>query len=369
MFSYGWVFQTGLFNFYLSIGLALAALSALWTREVRGKVMCLLLSPLIVLAHPLGFVVFVVFAALEQISRRFSTRGVATAFVIAVASIVATRWYLLSHYHVSFSDRPFWMTTGPDQLALYAPIYLAIALVVLILFVAQGLEAIVLRYPLPKNLHEKLIFVGTLYLLLKIALWLLPDEVSWKIGTARASLLVNRATLLCAILVLAIMAILPAHKWKTWAWTVVTSVFFIALYYSTGNLSRLQSTAMNTVRALPPGVRLTASGFWQPSLGVINPHLAERACVQHCFVISNYEIASNQFRIRSDSANSLVAKKLTEIDQMQRGSYVVKTDDLPLFSLHACGPLGGICLGRLAAGDQNGHPSIEFGTPNNPPLR
>jgi hypothetical protein len=362
MFAYGWTFQTGLFNFYLSVGLALGALAGLWTRELRGRVICLVLLPLMLLAHPLGVCVFVGFAVFEIVSRRFETRGILGALVISTLVMVATRMYLARHYYVKYSDRPFWITTGPDQLVLYSNISLGLALVVLFLLIVLAVEAFDWRWPRTPEQKRKLILVGALYCIIKLAVSLLPDNVLWSATTAEASLLVNRATLVAAVLAVAVMACVPAHRWKTIAWGGVTFIFFAVLYLTTGNLSRLQRSAYDTVRAFPPGTRFVASGNWQPLLGVLNAHLAERACVLRCFVLSNYEIASNQFRVRARPDSPLVETNLPENDQMQDGIYVIREQDLPLFALHPCPAVGHVCVGKLAAGDQNGHPSVELGT-------
>lgn len=362
MFAYGWTFQTGLFNYYLSIGLALAALAALWTRETRGRVVCLVLLPLVLLAHPLGICVFVGFAIFEVVSRKFGTRGIVTALVISTAIMIATRIYLTRHYYVKYSERPFWITSGPDQLILYSYIFVAIALITAVLIVVISVEAW-FRKPRPAGeLRRGLILAGSLYLLIKLAISLLPDDVLWSATTAEASLLVNRATLVAGILAVAVMVCLPARRWTSIAWSVVSLIFFVSLYFTTGNLSRLQRSAYDTVRAFPPGTRFVASGNWQPLLGVLNAHLAERACVGRCFVLSNYEIASKQFRVRAQVGSPLIESSIVENDLMQNGKYVVREKDLPLFALHPCPTVGHVCVGKLAAGDRNGNPSVELGT-------
>jgi hypothetical protein len=362
MFSYGWVFQTGLFNFYLSIGLALAALAALWSREVRTRWLCLVLLPLIMLAHPLGVVVFAAFAFFEFLSRKFHTRGLAVGVFVSVGLMLVIRSYLAARYYVTYSKRPIWLTSGPDQLVLYSRAYLAIAFVSLFLMLMVAIEAVDQRWTREPRQKSNIILVATLYLLVKAAISLLPDQVQWSGTTAMASFLVNRATLVAAVLLLALMALLQAHRWKTIVWGVVTLVFFGFLYVSTGNLSRLQRNTFDSVRTLPLGARLISSGDLLPLLGVKTPHVADRACVQHCFVINNYEIASNQFRLRAKSDTPLVEKNLAANDRMQDGTYLVRPEDLPLFSLRPCPDGKSVCLGKLAAGDQNGHPSIELGT-------
>src|SRR3990172_6236879 len=56
MLAYGWTFQMGFFNYYLSLGLAFFALALLWRGRGWGRAAALPLLPLIWLAHPLGVV-------------------------------------------------------------------------------------------------------------------------------------------------------------------------------------------------------------------------------------------------------------------------------------------------------------------------
>src|SRR5258707_4791045 len=55
MLAYGYVFYMGFMNYYLSLGLACFGLAALWHCEKRGILVAVVLAPLVLLAHPLGF--------------------------------------------------------------------------------------------------------------------------------------------------------------------------------------------------------------------------------------------------------------------------------------------------------------------------
>jgi len=55
MLAYGYSFSMGFLNYYLSIGLACFTLAAFWKGGAGNWITVLLLSPLIFLAHPIGF--------------------------------------------------------------------------------------------------------------------------------------------------------------------------------------------------------------------------------------------------------------------------------------------------------------------------
>ena len=55
MLAYSYVFYMGFMNYYLSLGLACFGLAALWHGENRGILIAVVLAPLVLLAHPLGF--------------------------------------------------------------------------------------------------------------------------------------------------------------------------------------------------------------------------------------------------------------------------------------------------------------------------
>src|SRR5258708_24650274 len=55
MVGYGYVFYMGFLHYYLSLGLACFGLAALWHGERRGILIAVVLAPLVLLAHPLGF--------------------------------------------------------------------------------------------------------------------------------------------------------------------------------------------------------------------------------------------------------------------------------------------------------------------------
>ena len=56
VFAYGWTFEMGFMNYYISLGLCFFALAAFWRAGSGGRLISLALIPLIWMAHPLGVI-------------------------------------------------------------------------------------------------------------------------------------------------------------------------------------------------------------------------------------------------------------------------------------------------------------------------
>src|ERR1700756_2904412 len=56
MLAYGWTFNVGFFNYYLSLGLGFFAIAIVWSAQGRGLGLAAILAALALVAHPQGFV-------------------------------------------------------------------------------------------------------------------------------------------------------------------------------------------------------------------------------------------------------------------------------------------------------------------------
>src|SRR5713101_10179407 len=56
MLAYGWTFNVGFFNYYLSLGLVFFATALVWSGRGRELILAAILAALVLLAHPQGFV-------------------------------------------------------------------------------------------------------------------------------------------------------------------------------------------------------------------------------------------------------------------------------------------------------------------------
>src|ERR1700738_2391761 len=55
MLAYGWTFNVGFFNYYLSLGLGFFATALVWSGRGRGLILAAALAALALVAHPQGF--------------------------------------------------------------------------------------------------------------------------------------------------------------------------------------------------------------------------------------------------------------------------------------------------------------------------
>src|SRR5208282_1781341 len=73
--AYGWTFNRGFFNYYLSLGLAFCALAVFCRTKGWRRLLVLAFAPLIYLAHPLGlawlFAAVLYLAVAEVVPKRF----------------------------------------------------------------------------------------------------------------------------------------------------------------------------------------------------------------------------------------------------------------------------------------------------------
>jgi hypothetical protein len=85
--------------------------------------------------------------------------------------------------------------------------------------------------------------------------------------------------------------------------------------------------------------------------------VVDRACIGRCFVYSNYEPSSGQFRVRVARQGSwIVTPSADDAEDMQGGGYQMDRSDLPAKQLYQCqkGDWTKLCLRDLAAGESTG---------------
>jgi hypothetical protein len=120
-------------------------------------------------------------------------------------------------------------------------------------------------------------------------------------------------------------------------------------------LNEVENNAEALLWKLPYGTRVIPTLTAQPDWRIeFVGHLADRACIGHCFTYSNYEPASEQFRVRVKEGSPIARSSYSEADGMEGGSYVFRGDDLPLMQLYQCDPndLRRLRLRELAVGDR-----------------
>jgi hypothetical protein len=358
MLAYGYAFNMGFFNYYLSIGLACFALALVWRGRAPDLAFAALLVPLIYLAHPLGFLWLAGTILYRVLASRLGRWWRFLVPAAAIAAVVMLRWHLLRHpeYQADWRPDPFYLWNGADQLVLYSGRYFFLAeaaFVAGVLSIAanlflRGREASVWKaMPLPIELYTVSLVVTAL----------LPENLRLVPDGAWIGLLVSRLTLISAIFGLCVLGSLDPRKWHFAAFTCVAAIFFFLLYQDTERLNRLEANAEALVRTLPPGTRVLNTIFATPDSRIsFIGHIADRACIGHCYSYGNYEPASGQFRVRVRPGSPIVTSVYEDTEEMGAGSHLVQVEDLPLKQIYQCddADLTRLCIRDLAAGENNG---------------
>jgi hypothetical protein len=336
---YGYAFHMGFVNYYLSIGFAFLALATAW-RGGAGNWLCAgALAAISLLAHPIGFVLFVAIAFYVSLWRLLPrwTRLVLPAMV--TISAVSMRFYFAGHDALAATWRSegFLQLLGQDQLNLFGHRYVLLSGIAVAWGIVCVLAAIYDWIFRAKKSSSVLRLAIELYFLAVIVTFCLPENFRVGLYAGWIGLLVSRLTLVTAVFGLLVLAALRLPRWSTHGNVFCALLFFLFLYQDTGKLDRMEASARTVVRNLPMGTRVVA---------VANPpddwriqfiyHSIERACIGRCFSFANYEASSLQFRVRASPDNYFVTTSVDQSDDMSSGDYIVRKEDLPLTSIYQC---------------------------------
>jgi hypothetical protein len=257
---------------------------------------------------------------------------------------------------------PFWYSTGADQLMVYGDRYERLA------WVALAFGAVCLLIEIVHNLRNRSWWNGIalpveLYLVGFFAVATFPENFRVSMYAAWIGLLVSRLTAICAILGLVVLARAQLRQWTIAGFLLIGTAYFVFLGLDTRGLSDLEASAEAAVATLPPETRiiptLRADANWRVEFV---SHVADRACIRRCFVYSNYEPSSKQFRVRVEKGGTwMVTDSAEDADDMQGGGYEIEKKDLPVKQLYQCdrGDWTKLCFHDLKEGESTG----QFGYP------
>jgi hypothetical protein len=357
MLAYGYVFYMGFMNYYLSLGLACFGLAALGHGERRGILIAGGLAPLVLLAHPLGFLWLAAAGAYRLLWPRM--RGWAEwlppAAAIGIGLLV--RWMLARHpeYQPDWPDAPFFQWNGADQFWVFRPAtrYVALAMVV---FVAAATLVDLLPWPRGRENGKERRLFPEFYAVAFCLTSLLPENLRPDENAGWIGLLVTRLTLISAIFAFCWLGTLRPRKWHLFALGACAAVYFTFVYRDTRQADRMEESAERITRELPPGTRVIATIFEPPDYRMVALHVVDRACVGHCFLYSNYEAATKQFRLRVREGSPVVVASADDSEDMQSGTYEVQDEDLPMKEIYQCDARDWtkLCVRDLKAGEENG---------------
>jgi hypothetical protein len=364
MLAYGYSFNMGFINYYTSIGLGCFCLALVWPSDEAARggnwAAAAAFAGLAWLAHPIGFLWAVATMLYVAIRRTLPGWWKLVLPAVAVTFLVAGRWYLHRRSDLTVdwqSGLPFWQSNGADQLMVYGDRYARLAWILLALgAICFVVEAVARRRD--TEWWKKVALPAELYLVAMIAVAALPENLRVSLYAAWVGLLVSRLTTISAILGLCGLGCVNLRKWGFVGFAGLAALYFLYLYQDTGTLNRLESNTERLVASLPVGTRIIPTLGADPDWRVeFVGHVADRACVGRCFVYSNYEPSSRQFRVRVASGGSwIVTGSADNAEDMQGGGYDIQAGDLPVKQLYQCSRADWtkVCLRDLAEGESTG---------------
>jgi hypothetical protein len=348
MLAYGWVFRMGLFNFYLSLGLCLVALSLAWAGRVRGLIVATPILALAYVAHalPVAWVLAVLgyrsLAAPLNARQRMLLLGGGIAAIVVISVVMQSIWTTF------WFPQQFAAVCAVDQLLIYDNKYFLVATG--LLFCWSRLVAGWMRTKGVVNVLSDVPF--QICVLTGAGILILPDWIRIP-GYQHAFVFqAERMSLVLGMCVCALIGGAEARSSVRWAIPAVALLFFAFTYADESALNSLEDRMEDLVERLPHGQRVVSA---VSAVGLsTNPttHMIDRVCVGRCYSYGNYEPASGAFRIRVVGDTPLVVASNRDATRLERGDYVVKERDLPLFQVVA-GP-NGLETRELSAGQISG---------------
>ena len=358
MLAYGYSFEMGFLNYYVSIGLACFSLAIFLRRRGREWMGGLLLVPIVWLAHPIGF--FWLIGTVVYIGIRAKLSGWwKLVLPLSVASaILAVSWYTAyrAKFLVDWDRGPFYFYNGVDQLALFGSRYFILAGTAFLFGVscvamdayAGGKDGAYWKaFELPFELYA-VTFCATS---------LLPENLRPSMYAGWIGLLGSRLTTISAILGLCVMGFLKPRKWHLAGFAACALCFFSFLYQDTTWINRLEANAEKLTSELQSGTRVLGT-IWAPKGWHVSfvGHVLDRACIGRCFSYANYEPSSEEFRVRAQKGSPVATTSSDDAEDMASGEYEVDETDLPMKQVYQCDErdLTKLCIRDLQAGEVNG---------------
>ena len=362
MLAYAYVFYMGFMNYYLSLGVACFGLAALWHGERRGILLAVILAPLALLAHPLGFLWLLAAGAYRLLWPRMKGWEEWLPPAAAIGIGLAMRWMLARHpeFQPDWPDQPFFRWNGADQFWVFRPAtwYVSLAMIAFVI-VATLLDLFPWQRGNGKSKERRLFpeFYAVAFCLTS----LLPENLRPDENAGWIGLLVTRLTLVSAIFIFCWLGTLRPRKWHFFTLAACAAVYFTFVYRDTRLSNQLEENAETLTRELPMGTRVLATIFEPPDYRMVTLHVVDRACVGHCFLYSNYEPATKQFRLRVSEGSPVAVASTDDSEDMQFGSYEVQDEDLPLKEIYQCDARDWtkLCIRDLKAGEKNGVGEIQ----------
>jgi hypothetical protein len=359
MLAYGYSFNMGFMNYYLSLGLACFSLALFCRPRGVGWVIGAFLVPITLLAHPIGFLWLIGTLMYTRLRNIVPGWWKVILPLTVLGILVAANQFMMWHaekYVADWYRGPFYVYNGADQLALYGERYYWLAGVAFFLGVFfAGADIIARRKEVAWWKPFALAF--ELYALAFCAIMLLPENFHLSLYSGWIGLLGSRLTTVSAIFGLCFMGSLNPRRWHFAGFAACALVFFGFLWQDTEWLNRLEANAESITKMLPAGTRVIPT-VWAPTGSRVSfiGHAVDRACIGHCFNYANYEPASGEFRVRVRPGSRVATASSDDSEEMESGEHEMQDEELPLKEIYQCdaGDLTKLCIRDLVSGEKNG---------------
>lgn len=348
--SYGVIFHSGLFNYYLSLALSFFALAILW-KPVRWDIFpALTLLTIASIAQPLPPIWVLATIAYVWVVRRSGPVYRTQIYIGSLAFFLLLRTGLIHSFPYVWRVRQAWFVTGADQAYVFGASYRLAFLANLSLWIVIILGAI--RTHGLKQVVGDLRF--QLYTLCVIGGFLLPDAVRFPGDGAYYGGIAQRFSLIGAVLVCPLLILSKPARWQPAALVLIAAIYFAQLYVDTGAINMLESRVEAAVQQLPYGQHVIGHFYYPPPHTLDISMILDRACIGRCFSYGNYEPSTRQFRVRALPNNSIVAwdESLPAYTQ-----YFMADQGESLYEVSRCAPSASqICV--RSVGSQNSTASL-----------
>jgi len=348
MLAYGWTFQSGLFNFYLSAGLGLWSLALLWEGGLTRSVLAVALMGLAYLAHGIGFCWAAGAMAYAWISNRTAPRYKPLLLVVTICAVIGLRFVITSRYQTFWSPHQWLEASAVDQVWTYGLKYIGVSVTLGLLW-----SFLFLRLSHQKTYME--IITGLPFqmsLITAAGILLIPTRIELHGFNAALSFITERMTLLLGVAICVLLGAAKPAKWETISFLVLAGVYFSFLYVDTKALNAAEDQVDAAVAQIPAGQRVFSSFSGGNERVILWPHAVDRACIGRCISYNNYEPHSGAFRIRTAVDNPIVVGTPTEHYALRYGGYVVTQQEAPLYQIQKCGTgAWSACISQLKVGE------------------
>ncbi len=349
VFTYGWVFHMGFFNFYCSLGLCLFALALLWKPKLPSLLVTPPLVALAFFAHalPVAWAVGVYICA--TLLRRLQRRIRLAVTLGSLTLVAGLRPIIARHFPVLFqspwSGERIIRMSGVDQAWVYGPEYIIVAVGILLVWLLC-LHRLLDRTSLLR-LAQGVPF--QLWLLHAFGVLLIPVAIMPPGSRTPLEFLPERMSLTVALPLAAFLFRSDPGRIVKGLSIVICALFFALLWRDTGRFNAIEDRVTALVTPVPPGQRVIGPLCLSGSRINALLHTVDRACIGHCFSYANYEPSTFQFRVRAIKPNAVVMADAIAVKTVERGTYRARVSDLPLYVLNPATEAPG--LESLQAGE------------------